>query len=1559
MKNELLSSVKLPEVNSRRGIQTVQAGPVAAVVMALTGTATLGAALGKIVLGLAVNALMRKKRKARGGSTPGIKTDVSTVGGTTPQSFILGRYATGGNHVAPAMSMEQSGSTKNANLVFVMDVADMPVKSITRIMVDGEYVTFNATPDANGFLAAQGRLNGYMWAKFHDGTQTAADPWLISKLGSYPDRPWGADMIGRGIAYAVLMFHYNRERYSGLPSVKFEVDGISLYDPRKDSTVAGGSGPQRWDDPTTWKFTTNPAVMVYNILRGIPLPGGKVYGLGVSADEIPLSHAVAAMNVCDTVPPGRSVAQYRAGYEVKIGSEDDGGEDPLTVIDELLKAMDGDVAEVGGDWYIRAGGPGLPVMTITDGDIVRNKPQDLDPFPGLGETVNGLHASGPDPDALWEAKEAPSRYLADAIAEDGQTLTTSINLPSVFDRIQMQQLMKAWLEDARRFAKHNISLMPHAVNLVPLDVIRWNSERNKYTNKDFEIDQMGISARTLAPTLAIREVDPAAGRWQPGDDLPETTPAPVVVVPAPEAVPGALVDGIAIEDETGHNRRAAIRIRWNPDLPDAQAIMYKVTDKKTGQLVTNGSTNNIEDGEEIVSAGVLPVTVYRVQIRMRANRETIWTNAFEVTTPQVYLQSGEVDPDLIDAIEQAQNTADAAGQAANQALNDAQSANANAAQAATDAAAAHTEAQQAATDANAAAQQAAANAGRIDGVELEQITLDSKIDGVKGEADAIAADLQNNYLTAAQTNSAISQAETSLSAKVAKAVPVYDFVNKGDGWQRSDTGVQSVNSPLADGDVVSVDRGFAAQSVGFQFVNPVRVLKLEPGHTYEFEARVRVTVDSTNTGGNREQVYMGAVILNNSGTIDGYAALSPVDGKVVNKNPLRKADGWVTLKGRYTAPSNPSGKYLRGRLYYGFNNPQPYGNATWQVSYFRAQDVSDAANAEADVRATLTNNYLTRAQTDAAIAISEQALTAEIGTVETNLQNNYYTKAQTNSAITTSENTLTAKIDTAEAMQLVSGFADDGKFWQSYRDGVPFGPGSKGLDGAWTFGYDPNAKAVIARLAPSKINATRWLMQRGAFTPIIGRTYRLRVKISIWGTISGAGPQFSLFFRTLRENYTAAGAAPGFESFNPRTSSWSDYYEITVKCDASNAAPLWRAGLYIRGDDWDTTGGLGVQSVEVEDVTNAIDLGGEIQEIATLDINALSGTALANLLNQLNTNTNGVSATVSSLQQTQTDVNGFASAYAGLTVTTSGGKISGFRANSWSNPAGSGATLELLGDVLVEQSLNANRLTIGLGKNLLDNPDVLQQLAAYQGFTNGTIGSGAVISRRDDGSTYGTQYYPTLRVQLATNAVTTSGYAGISLRPMGDDGSFGVGYPVQGGEWYEFSVATRIRRIRMQLRVYWYKADGTAASRSMDVYNDRNTTSAEGAVNPANWNRYGAVKQAPSDAAYARPQLRVVGITATGNIRDFHAFQPMFAKSVQGAELSPYSPGTTAYFDGGRLIADTVTADKMNVTELSAITAKIGTFKSASSGERVEIEDDRIRVFDSSNTARVIIGKLN
>ncbi len=61
----------------------------------------------------------------------------------------------------------------------------------------------------------------------------------------------------------------------------------------------------------------------------------------------------------------------------------------------------------------------------------------------------------------------------------------------------------------------------------------------------------------------------------------------------------------------------------------------------------------------------------------------------------------------------------------------------------------------------------------------------------------------------------------------------------------------------------------------------------------------------------------------------------------------------------------------------------------------------------------------------------------------------------------------------------------------------------------------------------------------------------------------------------------------------------------------------------------------------------------------------------------------------------------------------------------------------------------------------------------------------------------------------------------------------------------------------------------------------------------------------------------------------------------------------------GTLAAGAVTADKITVSNLAAVSATIGTLRTASTGQRVEIQDNRIRVYDSVNVLRVKIGDLS
>jgi hypothetical protein len=66
-----------------------------------------------------------------------------------------------------------------------------------------------------------------------------------------------------------------------------------------------------------------------------------------------------------------------------------------------------------------------------------------------------------------------------------------------------------------------------------------------------------------------------------------------------------------------------------------------------------------------------------------------------------------------------------------------------------------------------------------------------------------------------------------------------------------------------------------------------------------------------------------------------------------------------------------------------------------------------------------------------------------------------------------------------------------------------------------------------------------------------------------------------------------------------------------------------------------------------------------------------------------------------------------------------------------------------------------------------------------------------------------------------------------------------------------------------------------------------------------------------------------------------------------------------AYFNGGLLVDGTVAAHKLEVDSLDAISARIGTLRTASAGARLELRDNLIKCYDANGVLRVKIGDLD
>ncbi len=634
------------------------AAPVVAAIGAIAGVLKAGglaATLIKFAFGVAlqVGSSLLKKVAMKKQPDPGINGQVQ-LGGNKSLSFIVGTYATAG-HLEYVNTHGQVSKTPNAVLTQVITVSDLPVQSIgNSLIINGAQCTRNTSTNSEGaakFGATSYPIDQYkhdkwyyLFCKYYLGNQTTADLNLVAAYNSH-SRPWSADMIGRGVAYVIATAEIQRKLMTAIPTFRFEVQGIFLYDPRKDSSV-GGSGSHRWGNEATYEWSDNPAVIIYNILRGIYYQGDYIYGAEIPAHNLPLANWIAAMNECDlpvSLEGGGTARQFRCGYEIKTLDNE-----PVDVIEELLKACNGRMAEIGGVYKIQVGAAPLPVAFIADQHFVVTEDQKLDDFHGLESTFNGVTATYPERTAGWEMKDAPQRRFPDFEAEDGdRTLLADVQFNAVPFAEQVQRLMKSLALENRRFRKIIGTLMPWASVLEPLDVISYTSARNGYDNKSFLLTAIDDQAN-VNQTASLIEVDPSDYSWEPASDtLPWSVGSLVPEWPVAQIMTGWNVQPANLPDNNGQSRKPSIEVFYDGDMADVRAVRVQARLSVVGTMHFDGELPygdpDAPQKSTILNGLFSPNVVYEVrgQYVPYSGREVEWSDWLSVKTDDI--RAGKLD----------------------------------------------------------------------------------------------------------------------------------------------------------------------------------------------------------------------------------------------------------------------------------------------------------------------------------------------------------------------------------------------------------------------------------------------------------------------------------------------------------------------------------------------------------------------------------------------------------------------------------------------------------------------------------------------------------------------------------------------------------------------------------------------------------------------------------------------------------------------------------------------------------------------------------------------------
>lgn len=358
--------------------------------------------------------------------------------------------------------------------------------------------------------------------RFHDGRPgQAADTGLVTQTSG-----WTSDKKFSNMAYFVADLKSDKEKFSGIPQIQPIGIGVRCYDPRKDSSF-GGSGTHRFNDPTTWEYSANPAVQAYHFLRGFFFNGIRVLGVGYAAAELSTAHWAAAMNVCDedVVDPELN---HRPRYACHLFVEDT--TQFSQVLDQFCDAMGGYYTEIAGQLAVFAGKAQSSVLTITDGDLVAD--EDLYFNPGRpGETL----ATGIQGTYIHSADYTPTPYTSIEPPEFDSAQWYPQIIPVDFNQVQNAHqaflLAKQKLYANRMQATANVVLPFTNIALQVNDWITWASDMTMIGTRVFKIVQISYNLvkRRLYLTLAETSADVYDDDATP-DDVQEPIRTPQIPI---------------------------------------------------------------------------------------------------------------------------------------------------------------------------------------------------------------------------------------------------------------------------------------------------------------------------------------------------------------------------------------------------------------------------------------------------------------------------------------------------------------------------------------------------------------------------------------------------------------------------------------------------------------------------------------------------------------------------------------------------------------------------------------------------------------------------------------------------------------------------------------------------------------------------------------------------------------------------------------------------------------------------------------------------------------------
>ena len=433
------------------------AAPAAAAATASAGlSATLVSVASQAAVSMAINAAMSILSPKVGAAVGPVDWTLDPNG---PIPFAFGRVGVAGS----AISKATFGPDKmNYGAVSVISAAG-PIDGYESYTADDLLCTF----DANGKCLTS-EWNGELFRVQSLGNQP--DTWLRTPIGlknnaTLPN--WGASHRASGKA---LSFHVMVENSKGTAFPNGEIKprivlrGVKCWDPRKDSTYPGGSGPQRLDNPATWTWSQNPIILALRwslglwedaVGKGTPHVGQQVGGIGAKLSGIDLPAFVAAANTCDA-----------NGWT--CGAYPNTDDDKHQVLVSFLQAGGAIYSQRAGKIsLIQRAAPKTSIATITADDVVG--PIEIDTAASRIDRINTIQPQFWSPQHRWQMTALPEVTAQAYRDADGAKRSRGITYAYVTNANQAAQLAALEIAHSREGMAGQVTLKPYLQRIQPGD----------------------------------------------------------------------------------------------------------------------------------------------------------------------------------------------------------------------------------------------------------------------------------------------------------------------------------------------------------------------------------------------------------------------------------------------------------------------------------------------------------------------------------------------------------------------------------------------------------------------------------------------------------------------------------------------------------------------------------------------------------------------------------------------------------------------------------------------------------------------------------------------------------------------------------------------------------------------------------------------------------------------------------------------------------------------------------------------------------------------------------